>query len=86
MAKTGRLQAQSDPLRNDLDKLAAKLVKKAMDDPEATVRTLSDALKVAGAFYHMSRKPTGKDEAPADAWSDYTQSFMTAEVADGKAN
>lgn len=69
-----------------MDKLVAKLIKKAMDDPEPTVRSLSDALKVAGAYYHMSRKPSGKDDAPADAWSDYTQSFMTAEVADGKAN
>ncbi len=77
---------QRDPLKNNLDKLATKLVEKALNDPEATVRTLSDALKVAGAFYHMSRKPTGDEaSAPNDAWVGYTNSFMGA-AGDGKAN
>lgn len=83
MAKT----AVRDPLKAELDKLAEKLVKKAMDDGEATVRTLSDALKVAGAYWGLSRKPSGKDDGPpADAWGDYQKSFMTTEVVDGKAN
>ena len=82
MAKAG----PRDPLKSNLDKLAMKLVDKALNDPDGTVRTLSDALKVAGAFYYVSRKPTGDQKAsPNDAWAGYTSSFMEAAV-DGKAN
>jgi hypothetical protein len=78
MAKPRPRALDGDPLKASLDQLAEKLVKKAMDDGEATVRTLSDALKVAGAYWNLSRKDDGKD-APPDAWAAYQSAFMKGE-------
>ena len=87
MAKTAASRSRPDPLRSSLDELAKKLVDKAMNDEEATVRTLSDALKVAGGYYHQSRGGKPVEDEPADnAWADYTKSFTTGKAESGKAH
>lgn len=87
MAKSVAPRLRPDPLRASLDGLMKKLVEKAMDDPEATVRTLSDALKVAGGYYHLSRGgKVDETDAPDSAWADYTKSFTNKAGENGKAH
>jgi hypothetical protein len=75
MAKTASRPLPADDLRKKLDALAIQLVDKAMNDDKATVRTLSDALKVAGGYYQLSR--SGNDGAPEEsAWDQYGKSFI----------
>lgn len=88
MAKTtAPVKPPRDPLRDALDRLAAKLVKTAMEDTDATVRTLSDALKTAGAYYHASRKAEGGSapDLEGSAWAEMQSSFM-AEGTNGKTH
>jgi hypothetical protein len=83
MAKSRPLSAGADPLRNSLDELAARLVKTAMDDKEASSRTLAESLKAAAAWWGMSRGKMPADKDPAgNAWEKYTQNFTKGE-ADG---
>ena len=76
MAKTAALRPlPADKLRHSLDTLADRVVQKALNDPEATVRTLSDALKIAGGYYQMSRGGDTGEVVP-DAWAGYGKSFI----------
>lgn len=86
MAKSAASRSRPDPLKASLDELAKKLVEKAMTDEDATVRTLSDALKVAGGYYHQSRGNVAETEAPESAWADYTKSFTATKAENGKAH
>lgn len=88
MAKSAASRSRPDPLKASLDALAKQLVEKATQDPDATVRTLSDALKVAGGYYHQSRGgKVVEDEAPESAWADYTKSFTATKAGEnGKAH
>lgn len=87
MAKSAASRSRPDPLKASLDALAKQLVEKATQDPDATVRTLSDALKVAGGYYHQTRGGKVEEEAPESAWADYTSAFTGKKAGEnGKAH
>ena len=67
-----------DPLRTKLDRLAEQIADEALGSEEAEPVPLRDkvtALKVAGAYWGISRKGEKLDAEP-DAWTGYQRRMV----------
>ena len=78
MARTKRQTvAQTDPLRDKLDKLAELAIDRVLaKGTDATAREITETLKVVSAY---RANAAGDDDKPQNAWSKY-QKAMTGEV------
>lgn len=73
-----------DALRTKLDRLAEQIADQALtglDAPAEDTGTLSlrdkvNVLKVAGAYYGISRKTGGSDKKEPNAWEGYTSRIL----------
>lgn len=78
------IRMPTDDLRVKLDKLAEKIVDGVADDPDATRRELTEALKTVSQWWSSSRKgDTG--EPPENAWDRYKRD-MTGGKTNGKTH